>query len=483
MNNYKKNLTRRTFIKGALAGSSLILGGCSSLDSLFTESRRIFGEEVIIVGAGLAGLAAAYHLKKNKIPYRLFEASERVGGRVYSISGFGAANLWGELGAEFVNSNQTAILSLAKEMNLKPQLLAGKTNTEDIYLLNDKILNTSALKKSIPSLILALKEIQFDLYQGQTFVVSFENANRFRKIAEFDEMSVSDLENKLAEKVDPILLKIVVRQMENKYGVSAKNLSALHFINEMKFLSSDTYVLPGGWTRLTQTLYERVSGGVPFFLVRNNYQLLSISKNSLGISLNFKTPTGRRNYSSQKVILALPPSAMKNIGGFESLDISSEKLQLLKNQKMGRTKKGIFLANNLQLGTSKYAIGDFNSECIWESTNNLETSVFSYQHISDHMTSQLSLEQDLVKLNLKNKDTVKEFGPQIDWNSKKFSEGSISYFAPGEYSKWNGLYARSELQGRIQFAGEHCSTTNRGTMEGAVQSGIAAAEAFIKLKV
>ena len=46
--------------------------------------------EVAIIGAGLAGLACAIELQKNKIDFQIFEASDGVGGRVRSdvVDGF-----------------------------------------------------------------------------------------------------------------------------------------------------------------------------------------------------------------------------------------------------------------------------------------------------------------------------------------------------------------------------------------------------------
>ncbi|MGH7165590.1 MAG: NAD(P)-binding protein, partial [Nitrospiraceae bacterium] len=43
---------------------------------------------IVIVGAGLAGLSAAFHLKG--VPYRLFEKEHEVGGlcRSYQLDGF-----------------------------------------------------------------------------------------------------------------------------------------------------------------------------------------------------------------------------------------------------------------------------------------------------------------------------------------------------------------------------------------------------------
>ncbi len=42
--------------------------------------------EVIIIGAGLSGLSAAYELKKAKVPYHILEIGPRVGGRVRTVT-------------------------------------------------------------------------------------------------------------------------------------------------------------------------------------------------------------------------------------------------------------------------------------------------------------------------------------------------------------------------------------------------------------
>src|ERR1700704_2857430 len=41
--------------------------------------------EVIILGAGLSGMAAAYELKKAKVPFHILEIGPRVGGRVRTV--------------------------------------------------------------------------------------------------------------------------------------------------------------------------------------------------------------------------------------------------------------------------------------------------------------------------------------------------------------------------------------------------------------
>lgn len=87
--------------------------------------------DVIIVGAGIAGLTAAYELKKRSPNAKLLvlEAKNRVGGRTSTINMKTANGMdqW-DIGGQWVGRTQRHLLDLLKELNIEiyPQYTTGK---------------------------------------------------------------------------------------------------------------------------------------------------------------------------------------------------------------------------------------------------------------------------------------------------------------------------------------------------------------------
>jgi monoamine oxidase len=68
------------------------------------------------------------------------------------------------------------------------------------------------------------------------------------------------------------------------------------------------------------------------------------------------------------------------------------------------------------------------------------------------------------------------------WTQNPFARGSYSCPKPGQYTTLMGAAGESELNGRLLFAGEHCSQDYAGYMNGAVQSGNAVVKTILQNK-
>ncbi|MGA8222722.1 MAG: FAD-dependent oxidoreductase, partial [Candidatus Acidiferrales bacterium] len=73
----------------------------------------------VVIGAGLAGLAAAYRLTQKHWKVTVVEALDRLGGRVFSHRFDKACSLVCELGGEWIGDDHKEMIKLCKEFKLK----------------------------------------------------------------------------------------------------------------------------------------------------------------------------------------------------------------------------------------------------------------------------------------------------------------------------------------------------------------------------
>jgi len=107
-------LTRRQLVGAGPAGAALLALGSTPARA---ARRRTRNADVVVVGAGLSGLAAARALVAADRKVVVLEARDRVGGRTWNAS-LGGGHIT-EVGGEFVGPTQDRILALARAVGVK----------------------------------------------------------------------------------------------------------------------------------------------------------------------------------------------------------------------------------------------------------------------------------------------------------------------------------------------------------------------------
>jgi monoamine oxidase len=90
--------------------------------------------DVLVIGAGLAGLTAADVVARAGLSVEVLEARSRVGGRIMTVVPEGNDAGWLDLGATWHWSDQPAVAAVAEELGLVafPQYTAGKGLVEEV---------------------------------------------------------------------------------------------------------------------------------------------------------------------------------------------------------------------------------------------------------------------------------------------------------------------------------------------------------------
>ena len=176
---------------------------------------------VAIIGGGVAGLAAAYELEKNGVPYTLFEASPRLGGVISSEIVDGAVL---ELGPDSFLTEKPQAAELCRELGLGDQLVGSNDEARKTFIVvkNRLIAMPDGLMFLIPTKLIPTAMTRLFSW-GTKIRMGFELLHPPRKTDGRDE-SVADLVRRhygpeaVDRLADPLLSGI--------YGGDSSQLSA-----------------------------------------------------------------------------------------------------------------------------------------------------------------------------------------------------------------------------------------------------------------
>jgi len=132
-------MNRRYFLKQS---SLLTIGGILLPSTLLTTCRKetlfedvTYDGKVIIIGAGAAGLYAAYILKSKGIDFQILEASSTYGGRLGKLTGF--ANFPIDTGAQWLHGENSVLGDLIKSSKTK----ITRDDSETKFWFNNQLID------------------------------------------------------------------------------------------------------------------------------------------------------------------------------------------------------------------------------------------------------------------------------------------------------------------------------------------------------
>ncbi len=473
---------RRRFLK--MAGAAVATMGLGVRD-VFAADKK--GGAVAIVGGGIAGLTCAYRLMKAGREVHLFEASERLGGRMYTKDDFNKEGMFVELGGELVDSNHTDLLELAKELGLETQnLLVGDKGEDAFYLCGKRYTHHEIVKgfKPLGAIIAADVEKLYD-----------EDDNFTDYAVELDKVSMADYLKKASATVEPWVIEFIIAAYEPEYGIDADLMSCLNLVD---FIDPDTSEgfkifgesdesmrIKGGNGKLPAAVAKALEGKISS---QTGVRLTSISLNDEGFSLLFQSKAGEKKVMFPTVVLALPFTQLRKVEGVFDLPLSDDKKRAIREMGYGMNVKVMAgfdkrYWREKQEGREETGNGSIFADAktfqnVWETSRaqegesgiitNLVGGKRAINYAADSFAPYLE-ELDVVYPGMKaGYDGNKAV---MNWPKMPFNEGSYSCPLVGQYVWLYEAAATPECEGRLVFAGEHTSMVSCGYMNGGVESG------------
>jgi hypothetical protein len=315
-------MDRRKFLKNSInsakALSLLSLTGCAVLDRYFEIEKSDYSKEVLIFGGGISGLCSAYFLKRNGVPYRIFEGSSRIGGRVLSQR-FPPPTGGIDLGARYVDSLDQDIVELIKEMNLDLEE-APMTKNAHFFCMNKDVVSYKSLFTSYASTIKVWNKEQARIHKlADQWAQVPEEKWIITELQAYDRISFGDILND--SKLDFKGRAIFKNWAEIHFQKKISDISYLEWLAHVEklTLASKKMYLPNGMSQFVDILGQRVSGVIPNYNMQLESKLIEIVRSQDRWLCYIQTKEGIKKLSSPFVILALPFNQLKTIKGIENV--------------------------------------------------------------------------------------------------------------------------------------------------------------------
>lgn len=347
-------------------------------------------KKIGIVGAGLAGLTAAYRLKQVGIESVIYEGSMRAGGRVLTGQ-FPNGQLF-QKGGEFIDTGHEDIIQLVDEMGLElTNVIEAETpGTKEVFRVIDYDLDpprpviytieeaTEDYKKVFPQVAADAEAA----YPGETFETNTASTalDKFTLEQYVDQIcSILRPDGKGALTKYAQLLK---GSYTEEFGSEPHIQSCLNLIFLMGFGDPDVFSLfgpsdealtiTGGNSLLVKKLVEKLSEKPHPVKIKYGQRLTAVERLENGNYRLFFDDKGQCKYTDhERVLLTIPFATMRKTPGFEGEYVNLNKSQF--------SPLKLYAIQNLGMGINSKLTVQFKNRYWRDLGYNGSTHAISYQ--------------------------------------------------------------------------------------------------------
>ena len=445
-------------------------------------------KKVVIVGAGIAGLVAAYELKRAGHTPIVLEAQHRVGGRVHTLRSPFTHGLYAEVGAMRIPRAHTLTLAYVSRFGLETSDFTMDNPNAYLYMGGNKVRASEAQVR--PELLgFEVSEQERGKTAGQMYTAAI--APLMKQLETQGDAAWSDI---VATHDQYSTREFLEAQgwsegMIEMFGLLANQESVMNssFLEMFREDAGNFYTnmveIDGGMDRLPHGFLPDLKGHIRF-----GAKMIAMDQSPTGVTIHYQTPAGRFAETGDYAIIAVPFPVLRHVEVLKRFTRSKErairqlhydasaKILFQCRRRFWEEDDGIFGGGSLT---------DLPIRNLYYPDHGRETGrgviLASYTWSEDAQRWGSLKPDDRIVQAI---DDVAEIHPQIAqefevgvswmWHDDEFSGGAFALFDPGQQSQLFEHIVKPE--GRIHFAGEHASHYH-AWIQGALESGISAAVA------
>ena len=446
-------MNRRNFL--LMSSVTMLMAACNSksVKGIATSDKKI-----VVVGAGMAGLAAANMLHKLGYKVTVLEARKRIGGRVWT------SRLWSDvpvdLGASWIHGeHKNPLTKLAKDLGVRR--LPTNYDNSIVYGNEGKPIDNKTEKEANKIFNKLVRQVFNNASDSETIFDAIENTNLWKGLSKQQRQSVMHLLN---------------TTIEHEFSGALNEISAVN-PDDSEVFSGEDMMFPDGYGLLTDYLATGIEIKMEHAVEEIEYQ-----NDKVVVKTNIS------EFLADQVIVTLPVGVLKK-GNVKFIP------PLPENKQQAVDVIGFGLLDKLFL-KFPHVFWDKNKEILnwisdehgrWNEWLNIaaytEKPVLLGFNAAEYArkTEQWS-DEEIVNDAMSVLRTI--YGTDIpDPESWQITRWGKDPFAYGSYS-FNGVGASSDsrlalaetINDRLFFAGEATSEDYPSTVHGAYLSGIEAAE-------
>jgi monoamine oxidase len=470
-------LSRREFVASAAAGL------LAARSNLFAQSRR----RIVVLGAGLSGLSAAYDLAQKGFDVTVIEARERIGGRIQTLRKPFRDGQHIELGGELLGDGYKRFLGYADKFGIKyevvPSEIATGGSVADLQkrisssaIIGGKLYPAGSVLDANPYILPANEASELPPTQLIKHIVAMAGEVRTdpSKLALFDVMSLAEALRKRGVSSEMIRLMNISLNYNSIETVSAGGI----LWESRRRISAGTKAVRviGGNDQITTALFENAKKLGVRFILDAKVEIISYPTQTAKVSYS---KGGRyETVKCDRIVCTIPYSVLGRVNFVPGLP--ETKMNAIRGLGYTRITKVFLHADrtawdNRNLGSSVWT--DMPCERIFNAAGKKgdNRGIFTLWTEGEGATvpdklddnsriawgkHELSKAMPFMKKGL-------ETGFTKSWANDEFARGAYSHFTIGGL-KTIQPHLKTSV-GPIHFAGEHTAENAPG-MEGALES-------------